>query len=359
MAMIPISKPQIGEEEVQAAVAVLKSGNLTQGKNVEFFEKEFSSYIGTKYSVATSSGTSALQVGIESLEIPQGSEIITTPFTFVATANSIIYNRCSPVFVDINPDTFNINPELIEKSITEKTKAVLIVHLFGQPCEMDKITKICKERGLLLIEDCAQSLGTKYKGQKTGNFGDLSTFSFYATKNITTGEGGMVSTNSQQADKLSRIIRSQGQDGQYNHVRLGFNERMTEVEAAIGRVQLKKLERLNKKRTESAKLLEEGLSKVEWLQTPQLTKGAKHSWHQYTIKMKSGRDRLLEHLAKNGVGAKVYYPVPVDMQPVYNSKSPCKISEETSKQVLSLPVHPGLSNEDIEKIIKTVKEFKL
>ncbi len=358
--MIPISKPSIGEEEIAAAMEVLKSGNLAQGKNVESFEREFSFYIGTKHAIATSSGTSALQIGIEALEIPEGSEIITTPFTFIATANSIVYNRCKPIFSDIRKDTFNINPDLIEEKITDKTKAILIVHIFGQPCEMDKIKKICKEKNLLLIEDCAQSAGAEYNGQKTGNIGDLGTFSFYATKNITTGEGGMISTNREDAGKFSKIIRNQGQDGQYNHVRLGFNERMTEVEAAIGKVQLKRLDFLNKKRSGNAKLLTEGLENIKWLETPLLIKNIKHSWHQYTIKTPKNRDKLLNHLNENGVGARAYYPKPVHLQPVYkNYKADCDVAEEISDHVVSLPVHPNLSEEDINKIIKTVKDFKL
>ena len=356
--MIQISKPCIEKDEIDAVIEVLKSGNLAQGKNVEEFEKEFSSYTKSTFSIATSSGTSALQIGIESLAIPKASDIITTPFTFIATANSIVYNGHKPVFADINPDTFNIDSTSIEEKITNSTKAILVVHLFGQPCEMDKIKKICKERSLILIEDCAQSIGAEYKGKKTGTIGDLGIFSFYATKNITTGEGGMITTNIEKANNLCRIIRNQGQDGQYNHVRIGFNERMTEVEAAIGRVQLKKLDSLNKKREENAGILTKNLENIEWLQTPAVIKNVKHSWHQYTIKVKENRDKFLKYLNDSGVGARIYYPKPINMQPYYRGPVKCPISERVAQEVISLPIQPGLQKEDLDKIIKTIKNFR-
>ncbi len=358
--MISISKPSIGEEEIEAVTDVLKSGDLAQGKNVEAFEKEFSAYLGAKYSAATSSGTSSLQIGIETLGIPEGSEIITTPFTFIATANSIVYNKCRPIFADINPNTFNIDPVSIEQKITEKTKAVLIVHLFGQPCEMGSIMKICQKNNLLLIEDCAQSLGAEYSGKKAGSFGEISTFSFYATKNITTGEGGMISTNKQKIERESKIIRNQGQDGQYNHVKIGFNQRMSEIQAAIGRIQLKKLDILNKKRAENARVLTESIEKIPWIEIPYTIKNAKHSWHQYTIKTRENRDRFLSYMAENGIGAKIYYPTPLNLQPIYRDpKQSCPISEKISKEVVSLPVHPRLKAEEIDYIIKKIKEFRI
>lgn len=357
--MIQISKPSIGKEEIDAVTSVLKSGNLAQGKEVEAFENEFSQFFGAKYSVAVSSGTSALQIGIEALGLPDGSEIITTPFTFIAAANSILYNKCKPVFADIDMKTFNIDPEKITEKITGKTKALLIVHLFGQPCEMDPILKMCRENNMVLIEDCAQSLGAEYKNRKTGTFGEVSTFSFYATKNITTGEGGMISTDKTETEKGCRIIRNQGQDGQYNHVRLGFNERMTEIEAAIGRIQLKRLSLLNKKREDNAKKLTDGLEKIPWLETPYVIKNAKPVWHQYTIKVKN-RNKFLKHMEENGIAVKVYYPTPVNLQPVYRKESQkCPIAEEVSKQVVSIPVHPELKNGDLDYIIKKIKEFKL
>lgn len=357
---IPISKPSIGKEEIDSVMEVLKSGNLVQGKQVEAFEKEFSSYLGTRYAIATSSGTSALQIAIETLGIPEGSEIITTPFTFIATANSILYNKCKPVFADINPKTFNIDPQKIEEKITSKTKALLIVHLFGQPCEMESITKICKQNNLILIEDCAQSLGAEYKNKKTGTFGDISTFSFYATKNITTGEGGMIAANNENIEKESKIIRNQGQDGHYNHVRLAFNERMTDIEAAIGKIQLKKLEFLNKKRTENARILSENLEKMQWIETPYIIENVKHSWHQYTIKIQKNRDSFLNHMEKNGIGAKIYYPTPLNLQPVYSGMNQkCPIAEGVSSQVVSLPVHPELKPEEIGEIVNAIKSFSL
>ncbi len=357
--MIPISKPFIGEEEIQAVKEVLESGMLVQGEKVEKFENEFAKYIGCKYGIAVSSGTTALQVGLKALGISKGDEVITTPFSFIATANSILYVGGKPVFADINPETFNIDPEKIEEKITNKTKAVLIVHLFGNPCEMDEIMKICKEHDLFLIEDACQAHGAEYKGKKVGSFGDLSCFSFYATKNMTTGEGGTILTNNEEIAEKAKLLRNHGQEKTYEHKILGFNYRMSDIQAAIGLVQLKKLEEMNKKRMENAKIFNENLSKISWLKIPFIEKNKKHVFHQYTIKVLNGkRDYVLNKLNERGVGAKVYYPKPIHLQLVYkklgyNENLP--VSEEIAKQVLSLPVHPLLTKNDLNKIINEIK----
>jgi len=357
--MIPISKPFIGEEEIQAVKEVLESGMLVQGEKVEKFENEFAKYIGCKYGIAISSGTTALQVGLKALGISKGDEVITTPFSFIATANSILYVGGKPVFADINPETFNIDPEKIEEKITNKTKAVLIVHLFGNPCEMDEIMKICKEHDLFLIEDACQAHGAEYKGKKVGSFGDLSCFSFYATKNMTTGEGGTILTNNEEIAEKAKLLRNHGQEKTYEHKILGFNYRMSDIQAAIGLVQLKKLEEMNKKRMENAKIFNENLSKISWLKIPFIEKNKKHVFHQYTIKVLNGkRDYVLNKLNERGVGAKVYYPKPIHLQLVYkklgyNENLP--VSEEIAKQVLSLPVHPLLTKNDLNKIINEIK----
>jgi perosamine synthetase len=361
--MIPIARPSIGKEEIDAVVKVLKSGAITKGAEVERFEKEFASYIGAGHGVSCSSGTSALIVGLEALGIGQGDEVITTPFTFIATSNSVLYNRAEPVFADIDERTFNIDPIKIKSRITRKTKAVLVVHLYGQPCRMDEIKELCESRDLLLIEDCAQAHGAEYRGRKVGTFGDLSTFSFYATKNMVTGEGGMILTDNDAVAEKASVITNQGQVGRYDHVMIGFNNRMTNIQAAIGLAQLKKLDKMTDKRVRNARFLTRELDGLEWLETPCVERQAKHVWHQYTVKVAGGlRDGMLAHLEKNGVGARIYYPMPSYMQPAYQDlgfkQGVCPVSESVSKQVLSIPVHAMLRKADLETVAGTVKNYR-
>ncbi len=361
--MIPIASPRIGKAEIDAVVGVMKSGNLTQGKVVKDFEEKFSSYIGSKYGIAASSGTSALVVGIEALGIKEGDEVITTPFTFIATSNSVLYSRAKPVFADIDGKSFNIDPVSIESKITDRTRAVLVVHLYGQPCRMGEIKRICKDHGLLLVEDCAQAHGAEYEGKKVGTFGELSMFSFYATKNMITGEGGMVLTDNEALAGKVRVIVNQGQVNRYDHVMIGYNNRMTDMQAAIGLEQLKRLDSMNKKRAENAKFLSEELSGISWLEVPFVEKNAKHVWHQYTIKVPEGkRDKIFDCLNSKGVGARIYYPKPSYLQPAYQAlgygKGICPVAESVSKRVLSLPVHPSLTKDDLVKIVETVKSCR-
>ncbi|MEM7815640.1 MAG: DegT/DnrJ/EryC1/StrS family aminotransferase [Candidatus Aenigmatarchaeota archaeon] len=359
--LIPISKPIIGEEEIRAVTEVLKSGNLVQGKKVEQFERDFSKYIGTNFSVAVSSGTSALQIGLQSLGIGKGDEVITTPFTFAATSNAVLHCGANPVFVDIERETYNIDPEKIPEKVSDKTKALICVHLYGQPCDMDSLKGICKEKGLFLVEDAAQAVGAEYKGKKVGGFGDLGAFSFYATKNITTGEGGMITTGSKEIAEKASIIRNQGQTSQYRHEIISYNFRMTDIQAAIGIEQLKKIEELNRKRIDNARFLTDSLSSVEGIEVPFVSKNVKHVFHQYTIRVLNGkRDYLLEYLNKNGIGARVYYPEPVYLQPAYIKmgfrKGLCPEAERASREVVSLPVHPALTEKELEEVVKGVKE---
>jgi perosamine synthetase len=357
---IPIARPVIGEEEIQAVKEALQSGMLTQGARVKGFEAGFSEYIGTRHGIATSSGTTALMAGLEALGIGHGDEVITTPFTFIATPNSIVFQGARPVFADIDPKTFNINPKLIEDKITPRTKALLVVHLYGNPCDMDSIRRICREHSLLLIEDCAQAAGAEYRGNKAGSFGDLSVFSFYPTKNMTTAEGGMILTDREDVARKARMIVNQGQSGQYEHLIIGYNYRMNEMQAALGIVQLKKLDGMNQKRIENAMFLTRGLCKIKWVRTPEITPRSKHVFHQYTIKVED-RDELLKHLNSRGIGARVYYPKPVFMQPAYQKMgfgaTLCKTSENISRHVISLPAHPSLKKQELQTIINEIKNF--
>ncbi len=354
---IPISKPVIGEEEIRAVTEVLRSGNQKKKKKVEQFENDFSRFLGARFAAAVSSGTAALQLGLQALGIRKGDEVITTPFTFAATANAIIHCGARPVFSDIDPRTFNLDPGKVK--VSGKAKALVCVHLYGQPCEMDSLAKVCRENGLKLVEDAAQAVGAEYKGKKVGTFGALSAFSFYATKNITTGEGGMIVTNQNDLEEKAKVLRNQGQSKQYMHDIVSYNFRMTDIQAAIGIEQMRRIDGLNRKRVENARFLTDSLSRVSGIEVPFVQKNVKHVFHQYTIKVRKNRDRLLDYLNSHGIGARVYYPQPLYMQPAYAKmgfrKGMCPVTEDVCKQVLSLPVHPLLTQKELEEIVKKVK----
>jgi perosamine synthetase len=356
--MIHIAKPLIGEEEKRAVLAVLDSGMIAQGPQVKAFEGAFAEMCGVKYAIATTSGTTALHVALLAHGIGEGDEVITSPFTFIASANSILYTGARPVFVDIDPATFNINPDLIEAAITTRTKAILPVHLFGLSSDMDAIIAIAERHGLAIIEDACQSHGALYKGQRTGSFG-TGTFSLYPTKNITSAEGGMITTNDVNIDEESRVIRQHGMRRRYYHEELGFNFRMTDLHAAVGLAQLGKLEKFNHSRRENAKFFNE---RLEGVITPCEPAGYLHVYHQYTIRVPDGkRDELRDHLRIQGVGSEIYYPVPVHKQDFYTKKlgynQSLPESERAASEVLSLPVHPALSQDDLETIVTAVNEF--
>lgn len=357
--MIPIAKPFIGEEEIQEVVNVLKSGFIAQGPKVAEFESIFADYIGVPHAIATSSGTTALHVALLCAGIGRGDEVITTPFSFAATANSVLYVGAKPVFVDIDPKTYNINPEKIEEAITDKTKAIMPVHLYGQPADMDPINEIAKDHGLKVIEDAAQAHGAIYKGKKVGNLGDMACFSFYPTKNITTSEGGIITTNDDYFDHDARALRAHGESERYEHVILGYNFRMTDVSAAIGVAQLKRLDNFNEKRIQNAKYLTDHIINMEGIEPPFVQKDVKHVFHQYTIRVSKNRDQLIEYLNNNGVGTGIHYPRAIYEQKLYEDlgfKADCEEAEKAAREVISIPVHPGLNNEDLEKIVAVLEE---
>lgn len=356
--MINMAKPQIGDEEKKAVMEVLDSGMLAQGPRVKAFEEAFVQMCGTNHAIATTSGTTALHVAMLAHGIGKGDEVITSAFTFIASANSILYVGAKPVFVDIDPRTFNIDASQIEKAITKNTKAILPIHLYGLPCDMDAIMTIAKKHGLVVIEDACQSHGAEYKGRKVGLFG-TGIFSFYPTKNITSGEGGMITTNDAVIDERCRVIRQHGMRKRYYHDELGFNFRMTDILAAIGLEQLKKLERFNEKRQANAEFLSTHLKGVI---VPAVPDGCKHVYHQYTIRVPDGkRDALRAYLQEKGVGSEIYYPVPIHQQTFYVQELGYNMSlpetERAAKEVLSLPVHPALSAADLETIVAAVNDF--
>jgi dTDP-4-amino-4,6-dideoxygalactose transaminase len=358
--MIKIAEPFINSKEIKAVVHVLKSHALSQGKNVNKFEEEFSKYLGVKYAIATSNGTTALHTALWSLGIGNGDEVITTPFSFIASSNCILMVGAKPVFVDINEKIFNIDPDKIEEKITKKTRAILIVHLYGQPCDMEPIMKIARKYDLYLIEDACQAHGAEYKGKKVGSFGDVACFSFYATKNMTTGEGGMVVTNDKKIAEKCRLFISHGEVSRYKSILLGYNYRMTEIQAAIGLEQLKKLDNLNKVRIKNAKFLTNCLKNIEEVETPYVMSNVKHIFHQYTIKVKRNRDRLKEFLWNAGIETKIFYPILISQQPLYlklGYRDKLPIAENVSKSVISLPVHPLLKKRELYFICKQIKKF--
>lgn len=352
--MIPVAKPLIGEEEIKEVEKVLKSGFIAQGPKVAEFEEAFASYVGVKHAIAVSSGTTALHLSLLSAGVKKDDEVITTPFSFAATGNCALYIGAKPVFVDINPKTFNLDPELIEGAITKKTKAILPVHLYGQPAQMEKINEIAGEHDLVVIEDAAQAHGAMIKDKMVGSMGDMACFSFYPTKNMTTSEGGMITTNNSQMADMARTLRAHGEKERYQHVVLGYNFRMTDISASIGLVQLKKLDGFNKKRIENAEYLTEHINEISGIEPPYISPEVKHVFHQYTVRVKEGkRDNLMEYLNQEGVGTGIHYPIPIYKQKLYQDMGyddNCPETEKAASEVLSIPVHPDLSIEELEKI---------
>lgn len=354
-----MAKPLLGEEEKAAVAAVLESGMLAQGAKVAEFEREFAEFVGVKHAIATSNGTTALHAALLAHGIGPGDEVITSPFSFIATANAITMCGAIPVFVDIEENTFNINPSLIERAITPRTKAILPVHLFGQPAAMDQIMAIAEKYNLIIIEDACQAHGAEIQGKKAGSFG-TGCFSFYATKNITTGEGGMITTNDDLVAAKARKIISHGSEKRYHHDHLGYNYRMTDIVATIGVEQLKKIQHFTKKRRTNAEYYNRNL-KLEHITLPEVTAG--HVFHQYTlrvtVKSKKSRDEITRQLKEYGIDSAVFYPLPIHKQKAYShhNHSSFPIAEQAAREVLSIPVHPGLKQEELEHITSVLEKL--
>jgi perosamine synthetase len=356
--MIPVSKPYIGEAEKQAVMEVLDSGMLAQGPRTAKFEERFAQVCGVKYAIATSSGTTALHIALLAHGIGEGDEVITTPFTFIASANSILFTGAKPVFVDVDPATFNIDPQLIEKAITPRTKAIMPVHLYGYVCDMDALQAIADKHGLAIVEDACQAVGASYKDKKAGSFG-TGCFSLYATKNVMSGEGGMITTSDDALAEKCRMLRNHGMKRRYYHDMLGFNFRMTDLCAAIGLVQLDRLEGFTAKRRANAAYLNSAIKSVI---TPTVKEHYGHVWHQYTVRVDGERDRdaAAKQLNEAGIGTGIFYPVPAHqqdyMREIVGSVS-LPVAEQLAKEVISLPVHPQLSHEDLAQIAAEVNKL--
>ncbi|MEO6890439.1 MAG: DegT/DnrJ/EryC1/StrS family aminotransferase [Ktedonobacteraceae bacterium] len=370
--MISVACPLLGYEEEVAVQRVLASGQLVQGEKVAAFEQRFAEVCQVREAVALSSGTAALYLALLAHNIGPGDEVITTAFTFAATVNAILLVGATPVFVDIEPDTYTMDAALVEGVITPRTKALMPVHLYGHPCDMTRLVPIAATHGLAIIEDACQAHAASIDRKPVGSFG-TGCFSFYATKNITTGEGGMVTTDDPVIAERVRLLRHHGQKERYCHVTLGHNLRMTEMQAALGLVQLEKLERFTRQRIANAAFLTERLRAS--LQTPIVRPGYRHVYHQYTIRVPEQRDEWMLKLRDRGIATAVHYPRAVHQQPFYReyagkiafSKAPATanggqatidvslpVTELAVKQVLSLPVHPGLSEADLATIVQEV-----
>ena len=351
--MIPIASPQIGLEEREAVDRVLQSGIIAQGPEVAKFEEEFAKMCGVKYAVATSNGTTAGHLVMIASGIGPGDEVITTPFTFFATASVIIMAGAKPVFVDVEENGFCLDPNQVESAITEKTKAIQPVHLYGELADMPSLVEISDKNNLVLIEDSAQAHSADSWEGKAGSFGNAGWFSFYPTKNMTTSEGGIITTNSEELSSYCKVLRTHGMTAQYQHTEFGYNYRMTDISAAIGRVQLTKLDKFNSRRREIADKYNTSLSK--YVKIPENRRG--HVFHQYTI-LCNQRDELKEYLSQQGVGSGIYYPTLLyNYAPMSEFEADCPNAKRLTELSLSLPVHPGLSDSDVSKVIDSVISF--
>lgn len=357
---IPPAKPIIGDEEREAVDRVLRSGMIAQGPEVAAFEREFAEhFVGGRETVAVNSGTSGQHLGLLAAGVGPGDEVIVPSFTFAATGNSVALTGATPVFVDIEPEYFSLDPAAVRAAVTPKTKGIMPVHLYGHPFLVDQIEEIAREFGLAIYEDAAQAHGASWAGRPAGAIGDFAMFSLYPTKNMTSGEGGMVTCASSEVARNVRLLRNQGMETQYANEVIGFNARMTDLHAAIGRVQLTKVDGWTAQRQRNAAFLSEGLAGVEGVQTPRVAPEAVHVYHQYTVRVAAAeRDRIRVALKDEyGVGSGVYYPIPNHRLVSLAGFAPGLELPETERaaaEVLSLPVHPSLSEGDLERVVAGV-----
>ena len=358
---IPIADPEVGNAELKGVVDVLESGQLAAGDAVEEFEDRFADYCDAEYAVATTNGTTALHAALTAVGVDEGDTVVTTPFSFVATANTIRFAGAEPAFADIDPETFNLDPHAVEQLVRDRdgdVDAIMPVHLYGLSAEMDHLREIAAEYDVPLVEDAAQAHGAEYNHETVGSMGDAACFSFYPTKNMTTGEGGMITTNDEDvADAARRFINHGRSQSGYEHVEVGHNFRMTNLCAAIGVGQMDRIPEFNEARRENAAYLTEHLDDTDVV-TPTEPDGLRHVYHQYTVRV-GNREELIEQLDDHGVGTGIYYPNPIhelEAYDDYTGPTDLDAAETVAEQALSLPVHPNLTQDDLETIVDVMHE---
>ncbi|MFX0132304.1 MAG: DegT/DnrJ/EryC1/StrS family aminotransferase [Candidatus Hodarchaeota archaeon] len=378
--------PDIDQEEIDAVVKVLKSKKLTalSGRQIKKFEKQFAKYCGTKYAVAVNSGTAAIHVALAALEVGPGDEVIVPPYTFVATTTPVLHNNAIPIFADIDKRTYCIDPEDIKKRISDKTVGIIPVHLFGHPAEMDTILEIAEKHNLFVLEDSCQAHGAEYKGKKVGSIGIAGCFSFFESKNMMTGEGGIITTNDNELLEKARLIRWHGEPAQYRYKRLGYNYRMTEIQAALGLVQLKKLDRFNEIRIKNAEYLNEKLEPLEGIQIPYVAPDVKHVFHVYAPLLEAGKigitnDEFMKQLREIIPFIRPIYPDPLYTESIFVEKNAYKhkcpfscpyydkeldyskislpIVEEICERIIGLPTMPGITEKLLDEVIKSIRSI--
>lgn len=350
---IPISTPHVGDAEIEAATRVLRSGHLSQGNEVAAFESEFAALVDGRHCIAVNSGTAALHLSLLALGIGTGDEVIVPSFTFGATVHTVALTGATPIFADIDPATFCIDPRSVAAAITERTAAILPVHLFGHPAAMDQLALLAEQHNLFVIEDGAQAVGAWLHGKPVGTFGHTACFSFYPTKNMHTIEGGMITTSDPQLARRLRLLRNQGMNERYQYEIVGLNARMTDVAAALGRVQLRSLPGWLSARRANAAYLVAHLHEVH---TPTVAAGVEHAYHQYTVRVRGDRDALARQAARYGVTTAVYYPTPMHRTPPYQRDTHLPHTERAAAEVLSLPVHPALTPADLTLIVEAINQ---
>jgi len=356
---VQLANPYLGEADAKAVYEVVRSGRLSQGPRVEEFEERFAEYIGAKQAVAVFNGTAALHLALAAIGVDQGDEVLVPSFSFVSTANVVLFQKAKPVFCDIRPDTYNLDPDEIEGKMTTRTKAIMPVHYAGQVADMKPIMEIAEKRGISVIEDAAEAHGSTYDGRKAGTLGDAGCFSFYPNKNMTTGEGGMITTDDDDLAERLRMMRSHGQDRRYHHILLGYNYRMTELQAALGIVQLGRLEESIENRIEIADRYSEELSSLRGVETPTVRKGDRHTYMLYTLRVPR-RDRIRAYLEEKGVETRIAFP-PIHLQPLYKELygyrgGELPVTEEAGDSVLSIPIYFGLEEEKQDYVVNHLRE---
>lgn len=365
---IPVSRPLVGDEEVEAVSRVIRSGRYASGPVVAKFENAFAEWNGSIYAVAVNSGTAALHIAMEAIGIGSGDEVVVPPLTFFATVSSVLYLGATPIFADIDQDDLCLSPDSVVDVLTDKTRCILPVHLFGASAKMDRLINIAEKRGISVIEDCAQAHGTTFHGKKVGSIGRAGAFSFFATKHMTTGEGGIITTDDEQVAKAALCLRNHGMEGRDDHIRLAYNNRMTEMGGAMGLVQLAKLDTLNERRIRNSQIILDSVRELDWAIVPVPDGNRTHTyfWCPVMVKPDSGRsiDELKEYLLSHGIGFRHRYVEPLYRQPVLRKVKAQKydniylpVVERIAGNVIGLPNHPGLTEKERNRVIDALRGF--